>query len=279
MPNIPAVIRPQDQYINSIGSMLQGSGSGFIGPTFNQPSSTPSPTPKPVAPKKITYGNTAATSPKQQYVDSLSAYKYEDDPTVYGNYQGNPDYAFHSEQEFKGAGGNFGNVAVRQRPVANMSVPDSAGNTSSQPTTPGTPIVDPMKGYKDAYEKYIASLAPSPELTGAKQKYADFLTQQDQGVNEIRNKPIASQFVQGQEAGLLRQNQATEANLQRQIGLATDYQTVLANQGNARVSYEKSLLDQSKPTEVGGSLVRLNPQTGQYESVYSAPQKPIELGA
>lgn len=281
MPNIPAVIRPQDQYANSIGSMLQGSGGNFVGPV---PSQTTQPTPQAsAAPKKITYGNTAATSPKQQYINDLSASYGLNNGTVYD--KSTTTGFSNSDEFFKSAGVNsFDNLKFDT--AYTPTAPNNSGYSASLPQSPQAPaptvpVTDPYQGYKNAYSKYIESLTPDTGVSGAKQKYLNFVTNEKLGENALegQGRGIPLQLVRGNQAKLRIQSELEAQRLQGDIGIAQDTQTTTQNQGKARVDYEKSLLDQSKPTEVGGSLVRLDPTTGKYETIYSAPQKPIELGA
>lgn len=292
MANIPGVVRPQDQYINSIGSMLQGSGGGFSAPAVTQPTTQP----KPAASKKVTYGNTSATSPKQQFINSLSSgsdsslgsYKYSDDPTVFGNYKGNPNYGFTSADEFKAAGGNFDTVRTIER--ANVGIPSTAtqntglSTATSSTQTPSVAKPDPSAGYKSAYTDYIASLAPTTPnnaVSDARRKYLDFVSSAESGIAGIegqgRGIPLA--LVRGEQEKLGKQAEITAKRLQGDVGIAQDeqlafqdYQQRQQGQAKARLEYEKSLLEGDKPIEVGGNLVRLNPETGKYDTLYNGQQ-------
>lgn len=241
----------QNAYINSLqgnsyslqGSSpygLQGSSQAIQGPAITQPAA-----PKPVAPKKITYGNTAATSPKQQYISSIA----DNDPDA----NANANAAFFN------------------------SNPSVFGGTTNTPTatqpqaTQAAPVVDPNQGYKDAYAKYLDSLAPDPAVSSAKTKYLDFVTNEKLGENALegQGRGIPLSLVRGQQAKLGQQSELEAQRLQGDIGIAQDSQTYTQNQTKARADFEKSLIDQNKPTEVGGNLVQLNPTTGKYETVYN----------
>lgn len=226
--------------------------------------------------RPATYGNNAATSPaRNQFVNNqLNAYKYEDDPTVYGNYQGNPDFAFSSAEQFKGAGGDFGQVQVRQRPTA------TGGTTTTETATVEAPV-DPYAKYNKAIEDYIASLAPSSDVTSAKQKYLDYVNSAQSGINALegQGRGIPLQLVRGQQEKLGKQAELTAQRLQQDIGLAQDFQSATQNQLKTRADFEESLLSQNKPLQLssGEALVKYNPKTGKYEEQYQAPFKPAEV--
>jgi hypothetical protein len=290
MPNIPAVQRPQDDYINSVGAMLQGGGTG------NTATAVPTPKPKPV--RAVSYGNPGATSPKQQYINNtastLGAYKYADDPTVFGNYKGTSNYAFTSAKEFQDAGGNFKDVQTIQRPTVATPPPSPVSaptiNNSQQPQ-PSTPAVDRTAGYKDAYSAYLTSLtpkAPDSSVSDAQKKYLDFVTSEKLGENALegQGRAIPLALVRGEQAKLGQQAELEANRLQGDIGIAQgnitaqqQYQKALQEQAAARLGYEQNLLDENKPIEVGGNLIQLNSTTGKYETVYGGGAKPTEVSA
>lgn len=94
--------------------------SGLIGPVPPIGAKAITPVSNTVKPK-----NTLSLT--QTATPSLGAYKYSDSPTVYGNYKGNPDYAFTSEQEFLGAGGDWNKIENRARPTAPSPISTPAG--------------------------------------------------------------------------------------------------------------------------------------------------------
>lgn len=103
------------------------------------------------------------------------------------------------------------------------------------------------------------------------------------GIAEVQDQPIAASFLQGQAAAIQRQaalrsqglsNQAQ--SLQSRVADAQRRRQAAIEAAKARYDYESSassrLADMYKPTNVGDSLIRLNPQTGKYETVYSSPK-------
>lgn len=150
-------------------------------------------------------------------------------------------------------------------------------SSNSQPavSAPTTPMVDPQAAYKKAMDDYITSLSPSSELTKARQTYNDFVASANLGIKnkEGQGRGIPLELVRGQQAKLGDQAQIEAERLQGDIGILEGGQTQTQTQSKARADYEKALLDSTKPTEIGGSLVKFNPQTGQYETVYSPKTK------
>lgn len=168
---------------------------------------------------------------------------------------------------------------------------------------------DPNSGYKSAMEAYIASLSPSSAESDARSQYMGLYNDIDKtqgdyakrvqelsklgagavagnlstGTNVVGsgNAAIASQST-SQRLGAM--SDAQNALLQG-IGLKgnalQDYMSALAQDRGAksqgllaRAEYEKSLADQYGVQEIGGRLVRQNPETGAYEEVYSPTETP-----
>lgn len=153
-----------------------------------------------------------------------------------------------------------------------------------------------IKALNDAYTR---SLQLSPEEE-AKQQQLDAISQRqallrqsyNEGDSNIRNQAIPMQFVTGQQAALQRQytNQqegiaAESLPLKDQLALLQ--QRRAANQAAAKANLDfeqaqyKMEQEQSKPVEVGGSLIQYDPATGTYKTLFSAPEKPqnpITLG-
>jgi hypothetical protein len=173
------------------------------------------------------------------------------------------------------------------------------------------PTSNPASRYQSAMQEYIRSLMPSSEDDALQSRYSDLLDTTAQG-----QKRYASQIEQLGKlgAGAVAGNLSTGTNVvgsgnaaiasqsasQRMNALADaqsaalqgaqfegdSIQNELARRAaqrqqasgalKARADYEQSLLT---PTEINGALIRMNPETGAYEEVYS-PQvtpEPFEL--
>lgn len=265
---------------------LQGSGSYLQGNNYSLQGSSPynlqgsSPTlqgpPPPPAPKKITYGNTAATSPaKQQYMNSLGAYKYADDATVYGNYNGNSNYAFTSEAEFKNAGGSFDNVEVRQRPQS------IAPATATQPTL--TPPPPQPSALDIARQAYLKTFEPDTATTAAQTKYLDYINSAESGINALegQGRGIPLNLVRGQQEKLGKQAETTAKRLQQDVELAQGNATITQEKAKAALDFANADISTNKPLELssGATLVKFNPTTGKYETVAQGAVKPETLPA
>jgi hypothetical protein len=268
---------------------LQGSANYLQGNNYSLQGSTPTlqgssqnvqGTPTIKKNTTVSYGNTAATSPaKQQYINSLKAYKYADDPTVYGNYNGNPDYAFTSEQEFKNAGGNFNNVETRNRPVQTSSL--NFGNT--QPTYAPTQQPAQPSALDLARQAYLKSFEPDTATTTAQQKYNDFVASEKLGETALegqgRGIPLA--LVRGQQSKLNEQAQIEANRLQGEISIAQGNASLAQNKAKAALDFATADQTANKPLELasGSTLVKYNPTTGQYEQVAQGTPKPETLPA
>lgn len=136
--------------------------------------------------------------------------------------------SYESMPEYKSFLDNYGNAT---------------NNQNNQPEVKSNVAYDDTKSrYIDAFNKYIETLNPSKATTEAMKKYGDFATSIDEGLGEIAGKPMASRFVTGEKAGLLRQNQATADRLQRDITLAQESDKARQTAGLAGVSLQEKLL-------------------------------------
>lgn len=239
---------PLQGYMNNLqgnSTPLQGSSSYLQGNT--QTIQGPKP-PKPVQPKKVTYGNSAATSPaKQQFINSLK-----------------PDNATFNatNPQVDTAGGAFG--FMNDKPTQPPTPPSSESQT---------PAPDPYSGYKNAYQKYIESLTPSSEVTGAKQKYMDFVSSAESGIAglEGQGRGIPLSLVRGQQKKLADQAEITASRLQGDVELAQGTQTANQNATLAGANFQKNLLDLGKSdlTSVAPGSSLVDPRTGK--AVFTAP--------
>jgi len=166
-----------------------------------------------------------------------------------------------------------------------------------QVTKPENPYLTQLKALQDKLNGFQTSYAdflkPSQQETDT-QSQADAIQNQLRNLNasaalglaNIQSKPIALEFQTGQQAALQRQAAAQAQALGAE---AEPLQTQLARlqaQRQASADASKYQIDtaqnqikdfqsQYKPNEVtaGTNLVRLNPDTGEYETVFSAPKK------
>lgn len=238
---------------------LQGSFGGSLQGSQNAVQTPSAPTPAPAVPKKVTYGNTAATSPKQQYINDLSSQYGNVNGTIYNKSTGT---GYSNQDDFFRDSGvsNFNNLkfdtgyqpASFSTPSAPVSAPSSSNSLAeANANIPTTPESDPMAAYKKTFQDYIASLAPSADVNAAKQKYLDFVSNAQSGIKALegQGRGIPLQLVRGQQSKLGSQAEITANRLQDDVGLATENQTALTNQAKARSDYEKNLYDTSKKTQ------------------------------
>lgn len=142
----------------------------------------------------LVYGNPSATTPKDQYVNNLSATSTPSTPVT------NP---------------------VKE---ARSSYLDTFNPTSDQTNAKNAYLgsFDPNPSLTAARQAYLDSLNPSAAVSGAKKAYSDFTNSVESGLNRISDKAIPMTFITGQQASLRRNSEATARRLQGDVGLAEE---------------------------------------------------------
>jgi hypothetical protein len=249
-----------------------GTNSGLNSGQKNTGLSQPNP---PSTPNNYSYG-------------SGEAYSYTTPST--------PDYG-SGNYNFSSANSVQGNNTSANNYNSN-DVYKNSGQTSSSTTSYSNPYNDQLKALQDKInslnDSFSGYLKPSDQETQTQQQL-DALTSQQRnlaasealGLSDIQSKPIALGFQQGQSAALQRQAAAQLQALRAQAEPLNTQLARLQSQrqqsadlakyqlGNIQNEYT-NLQGQSKPIEVGGNLVRLNPATGQYETLFSPSGKNAE---
>jgi hypothetical protein len=170
-------------------------------------------------------------------------------------------------------------------PPASGSSYSSQASKSPEPTLPQkdtAPTVAPaVQGNSiiDALRTKIGSLsAPSEEETRLNDELAQFRGDSASSIAglEGQGRGITAGLVRGQQEKELRQDSIKEQTLLDRItALSAKRQAQLAAAQNEYTiaAAEQSRQDMlSAPTSVGGSLIKFNPATGTYDTVYTAPQ-------
>lgn len=171
---------------------------------------------------------------------------------------------------------------ARSTPVPENPAPAPSSATRAAPINPA--IEEAQKLQKDAETLYQKNLQASQDEL-ATQGDLDRLSEQAKDLGErTRNQPIPLEFVTGQLASIERMANMRAETLQTRLARLQAQRTAALNasqfalqRADQRLKDEQARADnQNKPIEVGGSLVRMNPATGRYESVFTAPGKDAE---
>lgn len=185
-----------------------------------------------------------------------------------------------------------------------QGINDTIGKMREQ-QAPQTPQTNP---YNAAMEKYLASLTQAPnsdyydkydsllgKASSSQEQYAKRIQEiENMGAGAVAghlstgtdvvgsgNAAIASQSASSRLNALSNAQKAYLEGLGYQGDMLTNefnrnqgVQEQTSNALKARADYEKSLLPQDEVQEIGGKLVKLNPETGAYEEVYSPTETP-----
>lgn len=160
------------------------------------------------------------------------------------------------------------------------------------------PVVQ-QDGVLDALrQKVIASYQPSEEEKRLSEELAQFRGSANEGIAALegQGRGIPLQILRGQEEKLGKQAAIKERTLMERLAAASALRQQALQSAQSELGFKEADIKArqqeeaartaseqaaSKPIEVGGALVRLNPATGKYESVFNAPAKavePIKLG-
>lgn len=145
------------------------------------------------------------------------------------------------------------------------NAPSASDYSTSAGGSPGAVTANGSEGISsmgDLLKKYLESLNMSPAEVEAQTKLNALNTSASQAYTDTQGQPIALPFITGQMAALQRSQTQLAQPLESSLALAQARRT-------ARSEGLSKILDFTKPvsTSYGGTMSRLNPATGQYETV------------
>ncbi len=167
----------------------------------------------------------------------------------------------------------------------------TASSAPTAPTTSTTIASSPANSQLEALRKSLLSFyQETPDEKAAREAYDAIIAQQanlaaseEMGLAGISNQPIELGLIRGQQEALQKQAVAQQRGLSAQaLPLEQRLAGIQAQREQQRKMAEAELgfatkdMEGEKPIEVGGNLVRLNPQTGQYEIAYEGASKDAE---
>lgn len=261
-------------------------------PTTYNPQQTTTPSLSTYNPQKTVSAPTfqpASTAPTLQPSASIMGSSQPD--------TSRPTITLPSGQKISGQDPNYASYAT-QYPVSTTGQPmvSSANVTPSvaidtykdnvvanaiKSQTP-QPIAPDRSSLDQAYKDYIASLSPSDKSQQAYQNYLDFVANTSKAITglEGQGRGIEAGLIRGQQEKELRLRQPDEARLlgeyqglvnedqSRQQGLFAGLGFAQSQYDDQQTAYEKQLA-RFEPVQIGDNLVQLNPDTGEYDVVYS----------
>ena len=176
------------------------------------------------------------------------------------------------------------------------TAPPATGYVNTPPptangTTQNTQLAELQKALLGTYNQTPEEKQAQDALVALAQQQADLSGAFRSGTNKIGEQPIVLDLLRGQQQALQKQyegqvgalaDQAKPlevqlANLvanreQQNKALTTEYGFASEEQ-KRQDAIQQAQASGNKPIEVGGSLLQLNPQTGQYEVIYKAPSE------
>ena len=176
------------------------------------------------------------------------------------------------------------------------TAPPATGYVNTPPptangTTQNTQLAELQKALLGTYNQTPEEKQAQDALVALAQQQADLSGAFRSGTNKIGEQPIILDLLRGQQQALQKQyegqvgalaDQAKPlevqlANLvanreQQNKALTTEYGFASEEQ-KRQDAIQQAQASGNKPIEVGGSLLQLNPQTGQYEVIYKAPSE------
>lgn len=185
---------------------------------------------------------------------------------------------------------------VNSAPLVATSVATPMAGSVNTPPPAQQPAVNPeleqlRAALLSTYQQTPEERQAQEALQRLAQQQADLSGAFRSGTNKISEQPIVLSLLRGQQQALQKQYEGQVGALADQ---AKPLEVQLANLIANRDLQNKALTTQygfaseeqkrqdalnqaaaagTKPIEIGGSLIQLNPQTGQYEVIYQAPSE------
>lgn len=224
------------------------------------------------------FGVTSATDPKKKFIEGLAkdqivglnaAATRQQAGT--SNDDDDKNLQFATERGF-----------VPNQPASPVAQPTGqpAAQTVAQPAAQA-----PQQNAVDrAFQAYIASLAPSPGVQGARQEFTDFVASAKLGESALegQGRGIVRSLVRGKQAKLREQSEIEAQRLQGNIGIEQGAAEATQEQAGARLQFQQGELKRQQEEEearqpviqnVGGTLVRTDPTTGETTTLFAPPKK------
>lgn len=219
-----------ENYIQPIGrNILFANKNTPSSPVGNYPVVQPNqPTIKNVTTNPSASNPTLATPAAKEYIsNSMGSQKPEIDPTI---------LASNTAQNNINTYGDPSKVT----PIDTNTLKDNIPTLPKGPSAYDTAKAD----YTKAYEDYIQTLNPSPDVTKAQTNYNDYVANANASISglEGQGRGIPLNLIRGQQAKLRDQALQKESLLQGDITIAQGNQTQRQNVGAANVSLKEKLL-------------------------------------
>jgi hypothetical protein len=217
-------------------------------------------------------------------------------------YRKSDNTAFSRPEQFFGDSGqkSFDNLKfdTTYQPLANLSS-QSTGNPADQfahlrdTTTPEqlmqsaanttSPYQEQQTNLKGLFDSYMNSVRKqgevSPEEAKAREELTNFRGNAELGINALggQGRGIPLGLIRGQQSKLGEQAAIKEKTLSQRLMDITQQNQARRDADTKSMElqygFAKDQINANKPTEAGGNLIKLNPVTGQYETVFSSTPK------
>lgn len=232
----------------------------------------------------------------QNYINSLS--KLKSLGTVKDLFSSTQNYTAPQPAQPTAPISNVGATSTTPPPVsvpAKQAYTQSIAQPATQPTTgpitgnattPSGAVVDSKTGglvtpptvnkssnYDAAYQAYIQTLQPSTEEVNATKNLNDLTLQSKKDQEDALNKGETLGFATGEAARVNKNNSFAIDAATNTLNAYNGQRNATTAQDKARLDYESSLRDESKPFGVGDDTYTFNPASGQYEKTASKAQK------
>lgn len=249
------------------------SNSGYVAPT-KPPAAIAT---APVAPKTTAPASTTASNPNFNF-----------GPVTYNPQTQGYINSLNSTRQ-NSANQNNANQSNVVNSTANSAPMQSGVRINTELPTQNTELSDLEKAIMGTYSQSEGERSAQDALTRLAQQQADLSGAYRSGTNKIGEQPIILDLLRGQQQALQKQYEGQVGALADQ---AKPLEVQLANLVANREQQNKALNTQygfaqnriaqeqaakkeasaaSKPFEMGGNLIALNPATGKYEVVYQGP--------
>jgi len=171
-------------------------------------------------------------------------------------------------------------AAEGSKPYAGSSYQTSS-TYKAEPSKPAVPSAAKTADEK-AMKTYQSLMNPSKEELATQEDLDKLIESTKKGYLNTENQVIPMQFITGQLSAMEKRAGVLAEPLQAKLGrLQAARTSSLEASKFALERADKALAAETaatQPTTVGGNIVKFNPITGQYDTVYSAPTKTTDEG-
>ena len=154
--------------------------------------------------------------------------------------------------------------------------------TPEQPKAPA-PLSKEEQAVADAEKAHELAMQISPDQLSTQEDLDKLIEATKKAYRNAQDQPIALEFITGQLSSLENRALGLAEPLEKKLARLQAQRTSALESSKFGLERSQKKADTARGTEVGGRMVRYNPATGKYETLYAPPKEakvpePFTLG-